>query len=116
MGVTPHFFQIVPMKAYRFTLKKQGYAPKVEDVIPKDGRIAKIVTLVESDDAADNAPPPAVDPAADQMNKALSVWDNIEKNGWLSAPKLAPGEKSTPMMDQIRKGEDLFKSFGKFKK
>ena len=110
-GVTPHVFQIVPQKAYSFTLKKRGYAPMAVTVIPKDGRGYMFVSLVESDAPADNAPP-ALDPAADQMKKALSVWDNIEKNGWLTAPKLAPGEKSTPMMDQIRKGEDLFKSFG----
>ncbi|MEE8435734.1 MAG: hypothetical protein V3S64_13200 [bacterium] len=111
--MTPHVFEIVPLKAYSFTLKKRGYAPQEVTVIPKDGRGYKFVILVDSDDPADNAPPPALDPAADQMNKALSVWDNIEKNGWLTAPKLAPGEKSTPMMDQIRQGEDLFKSFGK---
>lgn len=112
MGVTPHFFKIVPMKSYSFTLKKRGYAPKVENLIPKDGRIAKIVTLVESNDPVDNTPPPAVDPAADQMNKALSVWDNIEKNGWLSAPPKKPGQKSSKEIDQIRQGNKLFKSFG----
>lgn len=113
LGVTPHRFEIVAMPAYTFTLKKRGYATKVENVTPSNGRVARIVTLVESDDPADNVPPPALDPAADQMNKALKYWDNIEKNGWLSAPPKVKGEKTTPEEDQIRQGEDLFKSFGK---
>ena len=113
LGVTPQRFEIVPLPAYAFILKKRGYATKVENVTPKNNRVARIVTLVESDDPADNAPPPALDPAADQMNKALKYWSNIEKNGWLTAPEKKPGEKLTPAEKQIGEGENLFKSIGK---